>query len=68
MSSKNKTQILIIEDNPGDAHLVRIYLKEAGLKHTLHHADSFYEGIGIAEEKPIDLVLLDLVLLSEGRP
>ena len=62
MSSKNKTQILIIEDNPGDAHLVRIYLKEAGLKHTLHHADSFYEGIGIAEEKPIDLVLLDLSL------
>ena len=62
MSSKDKTQILIIEDNPGDAHLVRIYLKEAGLKHTLHHADSFYEGTSIAEEKPIDLVLLDLSL------
>jgi len=62
MSSKEKTQILIIEDNPGDAHLVRIYLKEAGLKHDLHHAESFYEGQSIADEKQIDLVLLDLSL------
>ena len=62
MSSKEKTQILIIEDNPGDAHLVRIYLKEVGLKHDLHHAESFYEGQAIADEKHIDLVLLDLSL------
>lgn len=62
MSSRDKTQILIIEDNPGDAHLVRIYLREAGLKHDLHHAESFFEGQTIADEKPIDLVLLDLSL------
>ncbi len=62
MSSKDKTQILIIEDNPGDAHLVRIYLREAGFKHDLHHAESFYEGQTIADEKAIDLVLLDLSL------
>lgn len=61
-SSKEKTQILIIEDNPGDAHLVRIYLREAGLKHELHHAEYFYEGQAVAEERHIDLVLLDLSL------
>lgn len=62
MSVNDKTQILVIEDNPGDAHLVRIYLKEAGLKHVLAHAETLYEGLRIMEEKPIELVLLDLSL------
>lgn len=58
----SKTQILLIEDNPGDANLVRIYLRSAGLKYELHHAESFYEGVEIAEDQDINLVLLDLSL------
>lgn len=62
MSAKEKTQILIVEDNPGDAHLVRIFLKEANLKHELVHAESFFEATEAMEEKNITLVLLDLSL------
>jgi signal transduction histidine kinase/response regulator of citrate/malate metabolism len=60
--NSEKIQILYIEDNPGDANLVKIYLKTAGVKHDLHLSDTFYEGIEIAEENPIDLVFLDLSL------
>lgn len=61
-NTKNKIQILIIEDNPGDANLVRIYMKRAGIKYDLYHAETFYEGVELAEENHIDLVLLDLSL------
>ena len=61
-SSRDKIQILNIEDNKGDANLLKIYLKSAGLRYDLHWSDTFYEGVEIAEEKRIDLVLLDLSL------
>ena len=61
-SLNSKVQILYIEDNPGDANLLKIYLKSAGIKHDLYLSDTFYEGVEIAEENPIDLVLLDLSL------
>jgi signal transduction histidine kinase len=61
-SLNSKVQILYIEDNPGDASLLKIYLKSAGIKHDLHLSDTFYEGVEIAEVNPIDLVLLDLSL------
>jgi signal transduction histidine kinase len=58
----NKVQILYIEDNYGDANLLKIYLKSAGIKYDLYLSDTLYEGIEIAEENPLDLVLLDLSL------
>ncbi len=57
-----KINILVIEDNAGDARLVNIYLKEAGIKHEFHHAETMFDGAKIAETNPISLVILDLHL------
>lgn len=62
MNSNSKTNILIIEDNPGDFNLVKILLKDASVKHELFHADTYFEGIEIIKDKEIALVLLDLSL------
>ncbi len=61
-SMNNLTHILLIEDNPGDVNLVKIYLKDSSIKHELHHADSFFDGVDTAKNQEIDLVLLDLSL------
>ncbi|MEO1385639.1 MAG: response regulator, partial [Bacteroidota bacterium] len=62
MSKNALIPILLIEDNQGDAHLVKTYLKDASLKYELHHVETLYEGIEVVKEKPIELVLLDLSL------
>ena len=62
MNTKNKVNILLIEDNPGDAHLVKLYLKEASVKHELLHADTFFEGVEMIKNNEISLILLDLSL------
>lgn len=61
-SSRDKIQILYIEDNKGDRNLLNIYLKSAGIRFDLFLSETFYEGVEIAEEKSLDLVLLDLSL------
>lgn len=64
MKSKNSVSILLIEDNPADATLVSIYLKDAKLKHVLHHVETLYEGNNFIEASNTlpDLALLDLTL------
>ncbi len=62
MAVQNKTKILLIEDNPGDAHLVTIYLKEGRLKHELFTSETLFEADEIIEESKPDVVLLDLSL------
>ena len=62
MNTKYKTPILLIEDNPADAHLVEVYMKTSSVKHELHHAESFFEGMEILGTQDIDIVLLDLSL------
>ncbi len=62
MNTKNKVNILLIEDNPGDAHLVKLYLKEASVKHELLHADTYFEGVEMIRNKEVSLILLDLSL------
>ncbi len=57
-----KVQILCIEDNPGDANLLKIYLKSSGVKHQLTIAGTFADGTVYVEENKVDLVLLDLSL------
>ena len=60
--NNEKIPILLIEDNPADAELTRIFLESSSLKHEFFHSDSLYEGIEILKNNNIELVLLDLSL------
>lgn len=60
--NNDKIPILMIEDNPADAEIARLYLQDSSLKHEIFHSESFYEGIELINNRPIDLVLLDLSL------
>ena len=56
-------RVLLIEDNPGDARLIRETLKDIkDFRFTLEHVDLLAEGLKrLASEKP-DVLLLDLSL------
>ncbi len=55
--------VLIVEDNPGDARLIREMLAEDDeIAFRLTHADRLSRGIEILAQKTTDLVLLDLSL------
>ncbi len=58
-------RLLLIEDNPGDARLVREHLADASGSQNFHltHASTLREAVGFAssDEEP-DIVLLDLSL------
>lgn len=56
------SKILVIEDNPADVEIIRVFLEEAAFKHKFYHSVTFSEGINILNENEIDLVLLDLSL------
>ena len=68
-------EILLVEDNPGDARLTEEALKEGKVRNNLHHARDgveamqFLERQGEHKDKPRpDLVLLDLNLpRKDGR-
>ena len=62
MNTKYKTHLLLIEDNPGDVDLIKIYLQDAAMKYELFVAETFYEGTEMLQTNKIDLVLLDLSL------
>jgi signal transduction histidine kinase len=56
---------LLIEDNPGDARLIREMLRDAGVGHTaveLAHADRLALGLQQLTNRVTDVVLLDLTL------
>lgn len=55
-------RILVIEDNPADATLIRIYLEESALGYDILEADSLRDGFALIDQREIDLVLLDLSL------
>ena len=57
-----KTSILLIEDNAGDVNLIQLFLKDSSVKHELYHVETFFDGVELATNKEIDLVLLDLTL------
>ena len=60
---QERTRILLVEDNPGDARLLQVYLREAGAgRFDLTHADSLAGGIEHLRSHRVDLVLLDLSL------
>ncbi len=55
-------RILVIEDNPADATLIRLYLEELALGYDILEADSLRDGFALIDQQDIDLVLLDLSL------
>jgi diguanylate cyclase (GGDEF)-like protein/PAS domain S-box-containing protein len=63
MSKKLIKTVLLIEDNPGDARLLREMLQEEGLYSSeLLHADSMGRAEKILAEHAVDIILLDLGL------
>ena len=56
-------RILLVEDNPGDARLIRETLRDAGsLRFELTHAARLAEGLEAVARQEVDVVLLDLSL------
>lgn len=66
MSSTASTSVLLIEDNPGDARLIRELLREAGERGAaslrMEHRDRLSAGLARFAEGGIDAILLDLSL------
>lgn len=55
-------KVLLIEDNPGDARLIRAMLAEKGGIFSLEHVDRLATGLKRLIEEKFDAVLLDLSL------
>lgn len=61
--SAGPTRILLIEDNPGDAHLLERMLEQAReLVYELTWVDNLTDGITHLQTRPTDVLLLDLGL------
>ena len=68
-TSNTKRRVLLIEDNPGDARLMREYLSEpAGALFDLEHVGTLSKGLERLAQGGIDLVLLDLSLPDSPMP
>jgi len=68
-TSNTKRRVLLIEDNPGDARLMREYLSDqAGVSFELEHVGTLSEGLQRLDQGGIDLVLLDLSLPDSPMP
>lgn len=74
-SEPRPIEILLVEDNPGDARLTEEALREGRIRNTLHHAHDGVEALdflkrkgGFANAPRPDLILLDLNLpRKDGR-
>lgn len=62
MDLRQTINILLIEDNKGDIELIRLMLPNASFKYELYSSDSLFDGINIAGDKDIHILLLDLSL------
>jgi diguanylate cyclase (GGDEF)-like protein len=59
----NRLQILLVEDNPADARLIREFLKDVrAMRFEVTHAPRLEDAVRALGEKPFDAVLLDLGL------
>lgn len=54
--------VLLLEDNPGDARLVKELLREAGASedHVLRHVERLQDALAALDEQVFDVMLLDL--------
>ncbi|MFC4447548.1 hybrid sensor histidine kinase/response regulator [Halorussus aquaticus] len=76
MSEQDKTTVLLIEDNPGDARLFEEMLQMKGNilddsdnlspNLSLVHEERLEDGLEQLETEPVDIVLLDLMLPDSG--
>jgi DNA-binding response OmpR family regulator len=58
-----KVEILLFEDNPGDAGLIEEMLEEfANFQYELIKVETLSEGLNLLKEKPFDVILSDLGL------
>lgn len=55
------TTVLLIDDNPDDAHLIRRLL-EAKKNYRMFHAKDGWEGLALARQKLPDLIVSDLTM------
>lgn len=55
-------RVLLVEDNPGDARLIREMLREARDAFALHTTGTLREALDALHTQPFDVVLLDLSL------
>ena len=60
--SDDEIRVLLIEDSPGDARLVEIYLSQAAANYRLTRCDRVGDGLERLEQESFDIVLLDLSL------
>lgn len=61
-------EVLLVEDNPGDARLVKESLAEAGTRmFNLTHVERLEDAIRRLERDRYDVVLLDLLLQDSER-
>ena len=55
------TTVLLVDDNPDDAHLIRRLL-ESRKNYRMYHAKDGWEGLAIARQKLPDLIVSDLTM------
>jgi len=58
---ENTTTVLIIDDNPDDAHLVRRIL-EARKTYRVFHSNDPWDGLAQARQRRPDLIILDMMM------
>ena len=59
----NKLNILLVEDNPGDAFLLKFYLEDSVLRNAqIIHAEYLKTAIDLLSKNNFDLIILDLNL------
>jgi len=65
---KRKLSVLLVEDNPGDARLVREMLSESpSPSFSLTHVRHLEAALDLIQEEPFDALLLDLQLDDSPR-
>jgi signal transduction histidine kinase len=55
-------RILLVEDNPGDARLLREVLREGRVRFDLVHVERLADAQRVLSDGPVDVILLDLSL------
>jgi PAS domain S-box-containing protein len=59
----SQIKVLLVEDNPGDARLIRALLDDAGsIQYVLKHSNTLTDGLVALSENAPDVILLDIGL------
>ena len=62
MTDSESIRVLLIEDDPAYARLLRVMLNRAGLKYDMAHVTCLLDGRNRLKQDPFDVILLDLML------